>query len=274
MEILFFCPRWGSENLSWDHFCGKVKAAGFDGVETPISFERALNEEMLAALTKHELQLIGQYYQSFERDFAEHKTNYEKHLINLLSVKPLKIDAQTGKDYFTFGQNKALFDIAADLSLKSGIPIAHETHRNKALFAAHSTEKILQQLPGLTITADFSHWCNVAESLLEDQEEATALACRHTIHIHARVGYEEGPQVNDPRAPEWEQQVNAHLKWWDAIVAQHRQNGAINVTITPEFGPIPYMQRTPFSQIPLASQWDINVYMMELLRNRYQQQPV
>ncbi|CAL1517916.1 sugar phosphate isomerase/epimerase [Chitinophaga sp. MM2321] len=271
MEILFFCPRWGSENLSWDIFCEKAKDEGFDGVEAAIPFEPELKDEVLKALTKHSLQLIGQYYQSFEKNFAEHKTSYEKHLANLLSVKPLKIDAQTGKDYFTIAQNKILFDLATKMSLESGIPIAHETHRNKALFAAHSTEKILQEIPGLTITADFSHWCNVAESLLEDQEDAMDLACKHAIHIHARVGYEQGPQINDPRAPEWEKQLNAHLEWWDCIIKQQRQQGALKMTITPEFGPIPYMQTLPFSQTPVASQWDINVYMMQLLKRRYQQ---
>ncbi len=24
-----------------------------------------------------------------------------------------------------------------------------------------------------------------------------------TVHVHARVGYEQGPQVPDPRLPEW-----------------------------------------------------------------------
>ncbi len=33
---------------------------------------------------------------------------------------------------------------------------------------------------------------------IDDQQEALALACIHAIHIHARIGYEEGPQVNDP----------------------------------------------------------------------------
>src|SRR5688572_26472830 len=110
MEILFFCPRWGSENISWDSFCKKVKDEGFDGVEAGIPFEPELRQEILTALAKYDLLLVGQYYQSFEKDFDEHKANYEKHLANLLSVKPVKVDAQTGKDYFTTEQNITLFD--------------------------------------------------------------------------------------------------------------------------------------------------------------------
>lgn len=271
MKILFFCPRWGSENLSWESFCKKVKDEGYDGVEAGVPFEPGAREEMLAALAKHNLLLIGQYYQSFEKDFAEHKANYEKHLRNLLDVKPMKIDSQTGKDYFTAEQNTILFELAKKLSAETGIPIAHETHRNKALFSAHDTLKLLQLNPDLTITADFSHWCSVAESLLDDQQEATTLACKHAIHIHARVGHEEGPQVNDPRAPEWTNQLNAHLTWWDAIIEHQQQLGSATFSITAEFGPLPYMQALPFSQTPVASQWDINVHMMKLLRSRYKQ---
>lgn len=270
VSLQFFCPRWGQEHETYDAFCRKVKEAGYDGIEAPVSFDAKEREEQANALVKYNLLLIGQYYQSFEKDFAEHKSNYEKHLISLLQAKPVKIDSQTGKDYFSFEQNKELFDLAKKLSEEYNIPIAHETHRNKALFAAHTSKLILERLPGLPVTADFSHWCAVAETLLEDQEEATALACKHAIHIHARIGYEEGPQVNDPRAPEWQNALNTHLQWWDAIIANHQNTGAGAITITPEFGPWPYIPSVPYTKQPLSSQWDINVYMMQLLKKRYQ----
>lgn len=224
---------------------------------------------MLSALEKFDLRLIGQYYQSFEKDFEDHITNYESCLRNLAGADPMKIDAQTGKDYFSFEENQALFDLAGEISRAYDIPIAHETHRNKALFAAHTTKEILLRVPDLPITADFSHWCAVAESLLEDQQDAVELACKHAIHIHARVGYEEGPQVNDPRAVEWERQLNAHLQWWDDIIAHQRSKGTKVFTITPEFGPAPYMQALPYSREPVANQWDINVYIMQILKDRY-----
>ncbi len=86
MKILFFCPRWGSENVNWDSFCKKVKDKGFDGIEAPVPIEPELKDEMFTTLTKYGLQLVGQYYQSFEKDFNEHKVNYEKHLRHLISA--------------------------------------------------------------------------------------------------------------------------------------------------------------------------------------------
>jgi len=266
MEIQFFCPRWGSEQLSWDTFCQRVKEAGYDGVEAPVPFEESARNEIREALDKYDLILIGQYYQSFERDFLTHVENYKKHLSNVASLNPIKIDSQTGKDYFSFEQNAVLVAIAAEFSQQTGIPVAHETHRNKALFAAHVTHDYLQRIPELRITADFSHWCAVAESLLEDQPEAVALGAERAIHIHARVGHPEGPQVSDPRAPEWETCVKAHLGWWKTILENHRNRGTEIMTITPEFGPAPYLPALPFTQMPVANQWEINVYMMNLIK--------
>ncbi|MBS7233790.1 hypothetical protein KHA90_22490 [Flavobacterium psychroterrae] len=128
---------------------------------------------------------------------------------------------------------------------------------------------MLQENQQAKITADFSHWCVVSESLLEQQEDAVNLAISRAIHIHARVGHTEGPQVNDPKAPEWQIAVSAHLKWWDQIVKERVDDAAEFLTITPEFGPVPYMQTIPFSTMPVSNQWEINVYMMNLLKSRY-----
>ena len=122
----------------------------------------------------------------------------------------------------------------------------------------------------LKITLDISHWCNVHESLLHDQENTVQLALSRTGHIHARIGHPEGPQVNDPRAPEWTETVHRHFEWWDAVVQMQIKNGAHQLTFLTEFGPPNYMPTMPYTQQPLSNQWEINVYMMQLLRKRYQ----
>ena len=266
MTLQFFCPRWGSEAISWDAFCNKVKAAGYDGIEAGVPFDEVERQQMKAALQSHNLLLIGQYWQSFEKDFDAHKASYLQHLDHLATLQPIKIDAQTGKDYFSFEQNSELFALATSFSSRTGIPVAHETHRNKALFAAHVTKNILEKLPALRITADISHWCAVAESYLEDQQEVLDLIPPHVIHIHARVGHPEGPQVTDPRHPEWQIALQHHVAWWKAILDYHRQRDVQSFTITPEFGPAPYMGSFPNSDQPLADQWDINSWMMGYLK--------
>jgi hypothetical protein len=95
------------------------------------------------------------------------------------------------------------------------------------------------------------------------------LAISRAEHIHARIGHPEGPQVNDPRAPEWENAIKAHFSWWDKIIERKKQRGE-QMTILTEFGPPDYMPTLPYTQQPLADQWAINFYMMNLLRQRYQ----
>jgi sugar phosphate isomerase/epimerase len=266
MKLIFFCPRWGSEALAWESFCRKVKAAGYDGVEAGVPFDPSERKEMAGALENNDLLLIGQYWQSFEKDFETHLASYKRHLANLASLHPVKIDSQTGKDYFSIDQNRQLFETASSFTLQSGVPVTHETHRNKALFAAHITKNYLERIQSLTITADFSHWCNVAESFLEDQQEALDIATTRAIHIHARVGHPEGPQVTDPRLPEWKTALSHHLAWWKAIIQYHQRKGTDSFTITPEFGPAPYMPLAPITQQPLADQWEINRWMMDYLK--------
>jgi sugar phosphate isomerase/epimerase len=269
MKIYFFCPRWGSEHISWKDFCSQVSAAGYSGIETPIPLEPESRDEIKDALEQYGLLLIGQYYQSFEKDFQTHKSNFRLHLENMRLLDCMLIDSQTGKDYYSMAQNVELFQIAHQFSIESGITIAHETHRNKALYAAHRFGELVENFPKLKITADFFHWCCVSESLLEQQAEVMRVAISKAVHIHARVGHEESPQVSDPSAPEYREAFSAHLQWWDRIVSLRREQGASFATITPEFGPPPYMPTIPFSKTPLANQWELNLFMMDYLKKRY-----
>jgi len=123
----------------------------------------------------------------------------------------------------------------------------------------------METLPELRLTADFSHWMVVHESDLSDQEETLSLAIERSDHIHARIGYEEGPQISDPRAPEWKGHVERHIELWRRIAERHRRDGSKMLTITPEFGPPNYMHTLPFTNEPVRDAWEVNVYMRDML---------
>ena len=228
-------------------------------------------QDLLKMLNDADLQLIAQHSETLEKDFERHKHNFTKRLYNLADANPKLINSQTGKDYYTFNENQELLKLANSISDETGIKIIHETHRGKFSFALHITNHFLDRLPWLRLTLDMSHWCNVSESLLEDQQESLELPISRTEHIHARIGFMEGPQVNDPRAPEWQEAKEAHLRVWDKVVERLKKEGRKEVTITPEFGPYPYMPQTPFERTPLTSQWEANIYMKDLLKERYLQ---
>lgn len=272
MQIQFFCPRWGCEHISWNQFFTNAKCEGYDGVEIGIPFDLPQSErsQMLEGLQTHNLLMIGQHWQTAEGNFASHFATFEKHLYSLASAGPIFINSQTGKDYFTEEQNIALINRATEISNETGVAIIHETHRGKWSFAAHITRQYLKKFPAIRLTLDASHWCNVAESFLDDQQEAMALAIQHTDHIHARVGFPEGPQVMDPRAPEWQEALEKHLVWWDAVIQLKRTAGQETFTVTPEFGAPPYLPLLPYTKQPIVNQWEVNAYMMNLLRRRYE----
>ncbi|RYZ52525.1 MAG: sugar phosphate isomerase/epimerase [Sphingobacteriales bacterium] len=269
MQIQSFCPRWGSAHIPWDEFAKRVKKDGYDGVETDIPTDLKDRDIVLNALAKHGLQLIAQHWETVDPDFEKHLASYQQRLEIMTAAKPLLINSQTGKDYYTFEQNAALIEAAAQQSASSGIPVYHETHRGKFSFAAHITAAYLQQLPALMLTLDVSHWVAVAETFLQDQQEAVDLAISRTRHFHARVGHTQGAQVNDPRAPEWQEALDMHLRCWDKVYGANRKAGHAVLTFTAEFGPAPYMPQLPFTRQPIANQWDINVYMSDLLKSRY-----
>lgn len=266
MSIQFFCPRWGSEALSWDLFCRKAKDDGYDGIEYGIASNAkgAELDEVWNAAEKAGLTLIAQHWDTIEPEFSKHYDMYCAWLEKIAPYPVVRINSQTGKDYYSFDQNKKLIEAAG----KSSREVVHETHRNKFSFAAHITKDYLQRIPELRITLDASHWVCVAESFLDDQPEAMQLAIKRTAHVHARVGYPEGPQVTDPRIAANQFALEKHLAWWDQVVALKRKENAV-LTITPEFGPFPYMVHDPIGGYPLSDQWAVNVYMMELLRERY-----
>jgi len=272
VKIQFYCPRWGSEHLSWELFTQKVKQSGYDGVEFNFPLgNQAEVDVLLQALQHRGLELIGLHGDTVTPDFSRHREEFQARLSRIAAVRPRFINSHTGRDWFLPEQNKELLALAKEISARTGVPIYHETHRSKFSFAASVTAQFLKDDPDLRLVADFSHWCNVSESLLEDQATSLALAIERSDHIHARVGHSQGPQVTDPRAPEWAQALAAHLRWWDSIVACHRARGTPVLTVTPEFGPLPYMPSLPHTNVPVANQWEINVHMMNLLKARWSQ---
>jgi len=260
--------NWGFEG-SLDAYCKKAKAAGYDGIEIWWPNNAAAQDELFGALKTYDLSvafLTAGHEPKFDAHFASFKKMVDAAAGNTRQ-KPLVINCHSGKDFYTYEQNKTIVDYTLRLAVQSGIKICHETHRSRMLYAAPVARRFFETIPDMRITLDISHWCNVHESLLGDQPETVALAIQRADHIHARVGHAEGPQVNDPRAPEWKAAVAAHLNWWDQIVALKKAKGE-TLTVLTEFGPPDYMPTEPYTRKPLANQWEINVHMMQLLRKR------
>lgn len=265
-SLTLLATNWGFQG-SWDAFCAKAKETGYDGIEVWLPQQEEEQEKLFTALEKHRLK-YGFLAAGSESNFEEHLAQFQRSVEAAVAFKPLYVNCHSGRDYFSFEQNKQFIDFTTKLSKSSGVSIYHETHRSRMLFAAHIAKNFLEKIPDLRLTLDISHWCNVHESLLQDQKEAVELAISRTDHVHARVGHAESPQITDPRAPEWEKEVVAHFQWWDQILKNKIEAGR-PLSMTAEFGPPNYMAAVPYTRQPLADLWEVNAYMMGLWKERY-----
>jgi len=269
-KLKLLATNWGFQE-GLDAYCAKVKKDGYDGIEIWWPLAKKDQNELFALLKHYDLE-VGFLCAGSDSNYQKHFDQFVEMIdgaANETAQRPLYINCHSGRDYFSYEQGRTFIEHTTALAKSSGLKICHETHRSRLLFASPVARHYVETIPELRITFDISHWCNVHESLLEDQQETVDMTLQRVDHVHARIGHAEGPQVSDPRAPEWDQAVKAHLAWWDKIAEIKKQKGEV-LTILTEFGPPDYMPTLPYTRQPLADQWAVNVYMMHLLRNRYQ----
>lgn len=272
MEIIYTKSFWEMDLAAHDHpmraFVSRVAADGFDGAEMFLPLIDDEPVDVLGLLDDHGLRRPIIDIITVGDTPADHRRSFDDALAGALRFEPTLINSHTGRDIFSFADNVDLFRHAIIRSEDVGVPVVHETHRFRPTYSAVETRRYLEELPELRLNADLSHWMVVHESDLTDQPENVAAAIDRSRHIHARVGFEEGPQVNDPRVAQWEGHVDRHIELWQRIVNRCREEEVDVLAITPEFGPPPYAPTHHRTGLPMADVWEINVYMKELLRGR------
>lgn len=273
MNIKYICTYWGCEHLSAIEFLAKVVAYGYQGVEINFPDDANFIAEFMGELEKirstsnSEFIFIAQQVLPNKKETVdEYVVRISKRLNFLNTLKPDYINSHTGKDFFDFEDNCKVIEVAESIANSSGIPIWHEIHRGRFSFHLKTLLRFIKRYPELKLIADFSHFCVVSESNLEDQQDLLKMLYPNIKHIHARVGFEQSPQVSDPFAPEWNNHLEQFVLWWKEIIEIQKSDNASVVTITPEFGPFPYMPQEPFTQKPLANQWEINLQMKNYLQ--------
>nr|WP_269840367.1 sugar phosphate isomerase/epimerase [Paucibacter sp. M5-1]MCZ7883020.1 sugar phosphate isomerase/epimerase [Paucibacter sp. M5-1] len=199
----------------------------------------------------------------------DHIGSLREQVLRVAEMKPVLINSHSAADSMPLDEQYRFFEEALELEQRVGIRIAHESHRGRALFTPWHTAALLRRYPALNLGADFSHWCVACERMPSLDDPDMQLSIARAIHIHGRVGYEEGPQVPDPRAPEYARHTELFLQIWLAIALARQQSGATVMTFTPEFGPPPYLQQRPFTGEPAADLWEVNLWMFETFKAQY-----
>ena len=264
-QLQFFQTDWGNK-LSMDEFLKRTKNDGYDGIETWFPYDETVQKELKAGLEKYELKVIFLHGTNKGLPYEEALKVYEENLQKIIAWNPVKINSHTGSDYWTLEQNKAFINVTVKASKASGIPIVHETHRSRFSFNVPLTVEMVNAMPDLRLNLDISHWMVVHERLIGLKDPLLQQIIPRVDHIHARVGFAEGPQVNNPASPEWKSALTTHLDIWEHTI---RNSGQEVYTITTEFGPPPYLPTVPFSNVPIADQWEANVFIMRAIKARF-----
>jgi len=179
-------------------------------------------------------------------------------------------NSHTGYDGWSFEESLQVFTTCLELEKEYNIIVCHETHRRRILYNPWVCKKLLQALPDIKICADLSHWFNVVEDTLDDELDIIELVGRHCILIHSRVGHSQGPQVSDPRAPEWLPWVEAHERCWEIIWKGMKEVGRPLIYLEPEFGPPPYCPTLPYTNVPVTDVWEVCEWFIKRLVDKYE----
>jgi sugar phosphate isomerase/epimerase len=271
MELLIYRSLW-TTRLDLGAALRDVGSGLFDGIEGPLPPAPEDRRKFIATLEERQIPFIAEIvtgggYVPTERSPTAHLEELRRAADAAVEARAQFITALAGSDAWSLPESIEFFGRAMDLGKQRGITISFETHRSRPTFTPWATAKLLRQLPDLRLTCDFSHWCCVCERLVLDEEPGLlALCARHAHHIHARVGYAQGPQVPHPAAPEYAEALQSHERWWNALLVARAVGQP--ATITPEFGPDGYLQTSPFSKQPAADLDEINRWMAQRLRNR------
>jgi Xylose isomerase-like TIM barrel len=254
MKLTLFRHLWGVDG-PWEETFARIRAAGYEGIEAPLP-ERARRAEFRRLLDAHGFRYVAMVF-SAGRDAAAHAASFRAQLAEACELGPRLVNAHSGRDAWPEDESARFFEDALAAGAASGVPVAHETHRGRATFNPWVTDRLLARFPELRLCCDLSHWVCVCERLLDDQLDIIQRCAERCIHLHARVGYEQGPQVPDPRAPEYRAHLEAHERWWDMIWDAQAARGDAETTLTPEFGPPGYLHTLPYTQAPVADLWQI-----------------
>src|ERR1700744_1008342 len=141
MEIKYYCPVWGMKHLPLPEVLQKIKASGYEGAEISLDPDLVDVKAVKQLFDETGLGFLAQLPYPKDGKPDEMRAAYHSKMERLLQLEPVKLNAHTGRDHFTFEQNAAFIESAEELSKKYGIMVCHETHRGRFSYAAVVMEK-------------------------------------------------------------------------------------------------------------------------------------
>lgn len=263
--IVSCCPYWGMKHLSYPEFAKLAHSHGFEGVEVAINPLLQNVGEVKQYFDDYDLKLIVQLPYAVGAHAGIMREQFLRMIEECLQYDLFWLNCHTGRDYFSFDDNLLFLTQSQKLVQGSSTSLSHEIHRGRFSYDPMQILDYLKESPDTMLTADFSHWCVVTESMLENHQDILKQLYARCSHIHARIGHEQGAQLADPFHHENERYRIAFQSWWREIVrSSGRSYPTKKLPITCEFGPRPYFFGQEGTDVA-AMQWKQNSLMKNLL---------
>jgi hypothetical protein len=273
-ELEIFRTLWGFQGR-WQQACDELRAAGFDGIEARLPADAGTRTALADFLHAERLPYICILFTSApvlprQSDTpADHLDDFARQLAWAHELAPRFVNVLAGNDRWPLSSQVEFFGRALEIAADSGLTCVFETHRARSLYSPWVTLELIRQLPELRFTSDISHWVVTGERLLDDPTDDLTAFIERVHHIQARVGYDQGPQVPHPAAPEHAEALAFHQRHWAAIWEAQRAQGREITTLTPEFGADGYLHHLPFTDVPVADLWQLNRWMADCERRHF-----
>lgn len=263
MPLLLFKP-WPVGQDPREDWVRSARQAGFDGLQGP---PPTAPEQRL--LLHEQLQEADLAFISNLATASDPTVSPNQHLLDLrtaiecsLDLSPLLINACTGSDAWPLPLQIDFFEKILALESEYGIEIAVETSRGRPFFHPWITREIVHQLPELKLACNFAQWCcTTGRLVMEDDPRLLRDLARHGRHLHATVGFQDGPQVPDPRVPARADPLEKHLRWWETVWTAQSHRGLETITMQPGF--------QADNRFPQIDADEVNRWMARLLRARF-----
>eukprot|EP00281_Chroomonas_sp_CCMP1168_P013602 CAMPEP_0206216902 /NCGR_PEP_ID=MMETSP0047_2-20121206/2981_1 /ASSEMBLY_ACC=CAM_ASM_000192 /TAXON_ID=195065 /ORGANISM="Chroomonas mesostigmatica_cf, Strain CCMP1168" /LENGTH=296 /DNA_ID=CAMNT_0053639305 /DNA_START=18 /DNA_END=906 /DNA_ORIENTATION=+ len=255
-----FRSVWGMKKVvGIQSLVRELQQQGFAGVEASlgdvdrIAGGKANRAQWREALGEAGLQhVVGVYssWQDYEGHWEdlpldEHVRVLADQMHQAKELNPIHVNCHSGQDTWDTAESEAFFEKALraqdDVGFACGV--SHETHRGRILGNPWRTEKLLKKFPALQLTGDFSHWFLVSERFLYGTERDKQLwrcVIPRTQHLHTRIGGEQKPQMDNPKAVSSQEAVEVHSAIWSEVFRAQAKAGKEFCSATPEYGPPPY----------------------------------
>ena len=274
MRLEIFRTLWGYRG-SWQQALDEALGAGFDGIEARIpetAAQRAINARLLREQNVPYIATLFTSTPVLPRQSDSPQVHLEDLRIKLdwaAELGPRLVNVLPGNDRWALSEQVDFFGRAAELALACGLHVCFEIHRGRSLYSPWVTLDVIRQVPELRFTSDISHWLVTCERLLDDPADDLSAFIERVDHIQARVGYDQGPQVPHPGAPEYAEALAFHQRHWESIWSSQEKRGLQTTTLTPEFGPDGYLHHLPFTDVPVADLWQLNQWMARCERQHF-----